>query len=191
MKTTKLQIEKIIKEKDVKNAHVIVEKYHPLIVSSINKYYNKPHEFEELYDQGVLEICEAIRDYDINRNDSFGGYLKARLYYFYISKNKEKESLSLDEPVAEDDLTLMDMLEDPQNIEEDFLEREKYKCLYEGVKTLTERQRQILLDFYIRKISISDIAEKYNIKYRTVVNTKTMALEKLKKYLVSSKNFKN
>lgn len=191
MKTTKLQIEKIIEEKDVKNAHVIVEKYHPLIVSSINRYYNKPHEFEELYDQGVLEICEAIRDYDINRNDSFGGYLKARLYYFYISKNKEKESLSLDEPVAEDDLTLMDMLEDPQNIEEDFLEREKYKGLYEAIKTLTERQRQILLDFYIRKISISDIAEKYNIKYRTVVNTKTMALEKLKKYLVNSKNFKN
>lgn len=191
MKTTKLQIEKIIEEKDVKNAHIIVEKYHPLIVSSINRYYNKPHEFEELYDQGVLEICEAIRDYDINRNDSFGGYLKARLYYFYISKNKEKESLSLDEPVAEDDLTLMDMLEDPQNIEEDFLEREKYKGLYEAIKTLTERQRKILLDFYIRKISISDIAEKYNIKYRTVVNTKTMALEKLKKYLVNSKNFKN
>lgn len=191
MKTTKLQIEKIIEEKDVKNAHVIVEKYHPLIVSSINRYYNKPHEFEELYDQGVLEICEAIRDYDINRNDSFGGYLKARLYYFYISKNREKESLSLDEPIAEDDLTLMDMLEDPQNIEEDFLEREKYKGLYEGVKTLTERQRQILLDFYIRKISISDIAEKYGVKYRTVVNTKTAALEKLKKYLISSKNFKN
>ena len=186
-----MQIEKIIEEKDVKNAHIIVEKYHPLIVSSINRYYNKPHEFEELYDQGVLEICEAIRDYDINRNDSFGGYLKARIYYFYISKNKEKESLSLDEPVAEDDLTLMDMLEDPQNIEEDFLEREKYKGLYEAIKTLTERQRKILLDFYIRKISISDIAEKYNIKYRTVVNTKTMALEKLKKYLVNSKNFKN
>ena len=182
-----MQIEKIIENKDIKNVDVIVKKYHPLIVSSINRYYNKPHEFEELYDEGVLEICEALRDYDVKRNDSFGGYLKSRLYFFYISKNKEKESMSLDEPIGEDDLTLMDTLMDPSNIEEDFEEREEYKALYKGIRSLTHRQRNVILDFYIKKESISDIAKKYGVKYRTVVNTKTMALQKIKKYLLSSK----
>ena len=183
-----MQIEKIIENKDMENVDVIVRKYHPLIVSSINRYYNKPHEFEELYDEGVLEVCEALRDYDFKRNDSFGGYLKSRLYFFYISKNKVKESLSLDEPIGEDDLTLMDTLMDPSNIEEDFEVKEEYRALYESIKSLTERQRNVLLDFYIRKESISDIAKNYGVKYRTVVNTKTMALEKMKKYLLNGKN---
>lgn len=187
MKTDKLQIENIVDSKDMANVHLIVEKYHPLIVSSINRYYNKPHEFEELYDEGVLEVCEALMDYDVNKNDSFGGYLKSRLYFFYISKNKFKENLSLDSPIGEEDLTLMDMLMDPMNIENEYEINEEYKILYKAIGELTERQRRVLLDFYIGRFSISDIAKKYDIKYRTVVNTKTMALKKLKKYLLSSK----
>lgn len=187
MKTDKLQIENIVESKDMANVHLIVEKYHPLIVSSIKRYYNKPHEFEELYDEGVLEVCEALMDYDFNKNDSFGGYLKSRLYFFYISKNKFKEDLSLDSPVGEEDLTLMDMLMDPMNIEEEYEINEEYRILYKAIGELTERQRRVLLDFYIGKFSISEIANKYDIKYRTVVNTKTMALKKLKKYLLSSK----
>lgn len=187
MKTDKLQIENIVESKDMANVHLIVEKYHPLIVSSIKRYYNKPHEFEELYDEGVLEVCEALMDYDFNKNDSFGGYLKSRLYFFYISKNKFKEDLSLDSPVGEEDLTLMDMLMDPMNIEKEYEINEEYKILYKAIGELTERQRRVLLDFYIGKFSISEIANKYDIKYRTVVNTKTMALKKLKKNLLSSK----
>lgn len=187
MKTDKLQIENIVESKDMANVHLIVEKYHPLIVSSIKRYYNKPHEFEELYDEGVLEVCEALMDYDFNKNDSFGGYLKSRLYFFYISKNKFKEDLSLDSPIGEEDLTLMDMLMDPMNIEEEYELNEEYKILYKAIGELTEKQRRVLLDFYIGKFSISEIANKYDIKYRTVVNTKTMALKKLKKYLLSSK----
>lgn len=187
MKTDKLQIENIVESKDMANVHLIFEKYHPLIVSSINRYYNKPHEFEELYDEGVLEVCEALMDYDFNKNDSFGGYLKSRLYFFYISKNKFKEDLSLDAPIGEEDLTLMDMLMDPMNIEKEYEINEEYKILYKAIGELTERQRRVLLDFYIGKFSISEIANKYDIKYRTVVNTKTMALKKLKKYLLSSK----
>ena len=187
MKTDKLQIEKIVECKDMANVHLIVKKYHPLIVSSINRYYNKPHEFEELYDEGVLEVCEALMDYDFNKNDSFGGYLKSRLYFFYISKNRFKGNLSLDSPIGEGGLTLMDMLMDPMNIEEEYEINEEYKILYKAIGELTERQRRVLLDFYIGKLSISDIANRCGIKYRTVVNTKTMALKKLKKYLLSSK----
>ena len=94
----------------------------------------------------------------------------------------------MDEPIGEDDLTLMDTLMDPSNIEVDFEVREEYRALYESIKTLTDRQRNVLLDFYIKKESISDIAKNYGVKYRTVVNTKTMALEKMKKYLLNGKN---
>ena len=79
-------IEKIIEEKDISNAHIVVEAYKPLLISSIKKYYNKNHQFEELLQEGILEIIESIRDFDQSRNIPFSGYLKRRIYYFYLGK---------------------------------------------------------------------------------------------------------
>ncbi len=190
MNSYELQVEKIIEEKDMKNVDVIIKKYHPLLVSSIRRYYNKPHEFDELYDEGILEICEALKDYEKSKNSSFGGYLKSRLYYFYLGKNNLQEILSLDKPLGEEnDISLMDILEDEQDIQEDYNRSLEYGSLYDSLKILTKRQKNILLDFYINGLSIQQIAEKYHIKYRTAFNTKKTALEKLKKYLMDSGNF--
>ncbi len=160
------------------------------MVSSIKRYYNKPHDFDELYDEGILEICEALRDYERSKNSSFGGYLKSRLYYFYLGKNKVEEPISLDRPIGEEnDITLMDMLEDEQDIQGDYNKLLDYKNLHSSLESLTNRQKDILLDFYLKDLSIGEIADKYGIKYRTAFNTKKTALEKLKKYLVDNGNF--
>ncbi|MDO5018194.1 MAG: sigma-70 family RNA polymerase sigma factor [Lagierella massiliensis] len=183
-KNQELQIQQIISEKDMSKVDMLIKRYHPLIVSSVRKCYGHDYEFEELYDQGVLEVCEALKEYDCKINNSFGGYLKSRLYYFYLTKGKKKEPLSLDMPVGEDNLCLMDLLEDDLNIERDFLKTEQHKELFDALNTLTSRQLTVVLDFYFKRKSIEEISNKMNIKYRTVVNTKTRALEKLKIFLI-------
>ena len=180
-------IEKIIEEKDISNSHLVVEAYKPLLISSIKKYYNKSYQFEELMQEGILEIIESIKDFDNSRNIPFSGYLKRRIYYFYLGKNHIKENLSLDINIGEEkEITLGDLIEDNMNIEEDYLKKENSIEIKKALEKLTKRQREIIEDFYFHKKSIGEIAIEKNIKYRTVVNTKTTALEKLKKIIVKT-----
>ena len=45
----------------------ILEKIHPLIVSSINKYALSKDEFEDLYQEGFLTILESLDKYDASK----------------------------------------------------------------------------------------------------------------------------
>ncbi|NLC04430.1 MAG: sigma-70 family RNA polymerase sigma factor, partial [Tissierellia bacterium] len=55
------------------------------------------------------------------------------------------------------------------------------KILKDSLSVLGPRQRQVIWLFYVEEMSIGDIAHKLNISYRTVVNSKTKALKRLKK----------
>lgn len=166
-------------------ANIVVDAYKPLLISSIRKFYNRRDLYEELLQEGVLEICNAILDYDVTKNISFGGYLKTRICYFYLGKNNYKDNtISLDEKIVDDEsLTLNDILSSSTNIEEEFILREDNKALYNALGSLTNRQKNIVIDFYFNKLSLKDISAKYDISYRTAVNTKTVALKKLKVFL--------
>lgn len=184
-------VEKIIKEKDISKAHIVVESYKPLLISAIKKFYNKHNLFEELLQEGVLEICEAILDFDEGKNIPFSGYLKSRIYYFYLGKNNVKDDhISLDKEIeGEENISLIDLISDSTNIEEDYNTKERNQKLYNGLKKLTENQRNIIIDFYFNNMSLKEIASKYGKSYRTIVNTKINGLKKLKKILINNGNF--
>ncbi|MGI6235812.1 MAG: sigma factor, partial [Christensenellales bacterium] len=42
----------------------IIEKVHPLIVASINKYAIGKGEFEDLYQEGIVKILELLKEFD-------------------------------------------------------------------------------------------------------------------------------
>lgn len=165
-----------------KDMEEIVEALRPLIISSIRKYYYKPHLFDELFQEGCVEIIEGLFDYDTSKNIPFLAYIKTRLYYFYLGKNHNREHLSLDKPNEQGD-TMIDFLIDEIDIEEDFLTKEKYRDLQIAVSLLPERQRQIIIDFYFKEIPLKDIAEQIGIQYRSCVNSKTQGIANLRKYL--------
>ena len=63
---------------------------------------------------------------------------------------------------------------------DNLLQLELQEDLRKSINSLTKRQKQIIIEFYINQLSIGEIAEKLNISYRTVVNTKTNAINNLK-----------
>lgn len=159
----------------------IVEALRPLILSSIRKYYNKRHLYDELFQEGCVEIIEGLLDYDAEKGIPFIAYIKKRLYYYYLGKNHNKEELSLDKENEEGD-SLISLLQSDVDIEKDLLNKEEYRELQIAVSRLPERQRNIIIDFYFRKMKIKDIGEKYGISYRSCVNSKTKGLHNLRKH---------
>ncbi|NLV89785.1 MAG: sigma-70 family RNA polymerase sigma factor, partial [Tissierellia bacterium] len=59
------------------------------------------------------------------------------------------------------------------------LDEEDNKYLLEALDRLTDRQREVIILYYFENMKIEDIASRLGVTYRTVVNTKTRALEKM------------
>ena len=168
------------REGDKGSTEEIINRLQPLIISSIRKYYNKPNEYEDLVQDGNLKILECIRDYEPSKGVHFLGYVKTMLRYLYLDKHKHKYHLSLNEVVGDGEVELMDLLvSDDKEPLAQILDREDKKKLLEALNTLTERQKEIVILYYFENMKIEDIAAKLEVSYRTVVNTKTRAIEKM------------
>ncbi len=162
----------------------IVTRLQPLLVASIRRYYNMSQVYEDLMQMGNLRIIEAIGDYDPGRGVHFLGYVKTVLRYMYLDMHKGKRTDSLNEVGPDGETEVIDTLESETKGPEDMiLDQEMRKEVQEALASLTERQRQVVSLYYLENLSIKDISKRLGITYRTIVNTKTAALEKMRKSL--------
>lgn len=170
---------------DVESTELIIEKLNPLIVASIRRYYNKAADYDDLIQEGRLAVLECIKDYDESKDVYFLGYVKTTLKFLYLNKHKEKILLSLNTPIGESkDQELIDILESEDgDILEEILKTEELEEIRYALESLTERQRKVIIYFYFEGYSISEIAKRMDATYRTIVNTKTNALEKMRRML--------
>ena len=174
---------------DKKSKQKILELLYPLIISSIRRYYNKSNEYEDLIQGGREVILYCINNFDETKGVHFLGYIKTRLRYFYLNKHNEKLTISLNAKVGEDnEEEIVDLLKsDIENPLEWLLRLEEKMILQDALSTLTTRQGEIIIDFYFENLTLDEISKKLDISYRTVVNTKTAALNKLRKQLRGKK----
>lgn len=170
---------------DNESIELLLKELNPLIIASIKRYYNNILEFEDLVQEGRLTILECIRDFDDSKDVYPLGYIKAMLKFLYLNKHKRKITLSLNVPIGEDEEDeLIDLLESKNDdILEELLNIESINEIRDALSVLTERQKEVIIAYYYDGYSIQDIAKQMGITYRTVVNTKTQALEKMKKVL--------
>ena len=168
---------------DDKSKKRILESLYPLIISSIRRYYNKLNEYEDLIQGGREVILYCINNFDETKGVHFLGYIKTRLRYFYLNKHNEKLTASLNVKVGKDkEEEIVDLLKsDIENPLEFLVRLEETMILQDALSTLTARQREIIIDFYYENLTLGEISKKLGISYRTVVNTKTVALNKLRK----------
>ena len=169
---------------DMNSKEKLLLKLNPLIIASIRRYYNRRDLYDDLIQEGYEIILVAIEEYEENRGTQFLGYVKLQLKYHYLNKHREKTYASLNEPLGDGEIELIDLIEADTNILEEYIAKEESEYLMKKLNTLTKRQKQILIEFYINGYSIGEIAEKLKISYRTVANTKTSGINKLKKTMV-------
>lgn len=169
---------------EVEAVEEIIKRLQPLLIASIRRYYNKPEEYEDLMQDGNMKIIQSINTFDEGKGVHFLGYIKMNIRFLYLDKHKERIHQSLNERVGEGEVEIVDLLEGE---EVDFLgslmEGERHEELRRALGSLTRRQGEVVELFYGRGLAIGEIANSLGISYRTVVNTKTRALEKMRKWL--------
>lgn len=170
---------------DFESSHILLKKLNPLIIASIKRYYNKTTDYEDLIQEGRVVVLECIRNYDDSKDVYFLGYVKTMLKFLYLNKHKEKVLISLNTPIGEDeDEELIDILEsNDDGVLEEILKIENLDEIRQALSTLSERQREVIVYFYFEGYSIPEIAKKMCVTYRTIVNTKTTALDKMRRQI--------
>lgn len=173
---------KVGSEKDMLR---ILDRFHPLILSTMEKYCPAIGEREDLIQEGRIGVMEGVRDFDPERGIPFPGYLKSKLKYLYLEEGRKRMGeapLSLDHP-DEDGFALSETVADDMVLEELFIDRENFRELREGMETLTDRQRFVIEAYYLNNLHVSEIAGFLGVSTSTVYNTKRRGLEKLRKFL--------
>lgn len=167
-------------EKDTQEE--ILNRLRPLIINSIQRYYNRRELYEELIQEGDLCILECIESFDIEKKVYFLGYVKLQLRYLYLNKNTVKYYPSLNIMVGErkSEELINTIPSNKTTGPEDMMRLELHEDLKQAITQLTARQRKIVYLFYVERKSITAIAKDFGVSYRTIVNTKTRALGKLR-----------
>lgn len=161
----------------------------PAILSSIKSYYNRYDQYDDLLQEGYEVILRCIEDYDRTKDVHFLGYVKLMLRFHYLNKHKITESTASlnQEMYADDGIELIDTLADNALSQEELIiKSEEMYLLCTSLLKLTDRQREVVILYYIEEKSLQVVSAKFGISYRTVVNTKTTAINKLRKLMKNS-----
>ena len=164
----------------------LLRKLKPLIIKSIRKYYNDFSQYEDLLQQGYEVILSGIDEFDEEKDVNFLWFIKMKLKFYYLDKHKYKKEKpsSLNKPIGEDGDEILDLIPDNDKSPLDkVLEKERNARLRKAMKVLTQRQRKVVIYYYMKNKSIKEISRILKISYRTVINTKTTALKKLRKQM--------
>jgi len=167
----------------------LIEMVEPLIKSSMKKYYYGDTNKEDLIQEGRFKILDCLETFDKEKGVYFLGYAKAQLRYLYLNLSKFKEfeiSLNSKIDLGEGSVEMIDTLIDENvDIDGDFVKKCENENLRNTMDILTEREAQVLKMYYFEDMGMKDIAKDLGLAYRTVVNTKTNGLEKLRSIILS------
>lgn len=152
----------------------------PLILSSIKRYHRQGRDYDELLQEGYLLILEALLLYDPAYKVHFLAFIKSKLKYYFLNKNKERGVLSLNNICKESEQEFIEILEDERNYEDLLVEKFQIVKVKKNIEDLSKRERQVIYLAYYKDLSNKEISKKLGISYQTVANTKNRALKKLK-----------
>ncbi|WP_026895478.1 RNA polymerase sigma factor [Clostridiisalibacter paucivorans] len=176
--------ELVIKSKlgDIDAKGKLILRLKPLILSSIRRYFNDTKQYDDLIQGGFEVVLRCINEYSSHRQTEFLGYVKTMLRYHYLDKHKTKKiAISLNQTISTDEqIEIIDTLKDDiPSIDHILIRNQELVVLNRAISELTKRQKEIIEMFYIDGITMVEIAERLGISYRTVVNTKKVAIKKL------------
>ena len=135
------------------NRQTLIERNLRLVVYIAKRFENTGVGIEELISIGTVGLMKAISTFNAEKNIRLATYasrcIENEILMFLRKKATRRNELSIDEPLSVDwdgnELLLSDVLgSDPDVVSREMEESEERSALIQAVKTLSERERQII-----------------------------------------------
>lgn len=160
------------------NLNAIIEKYQPLLISMANRFpiFDK----NEAYIMARDMVFDIVLDFDSEKG-SFGGYLKYRLYFYFLNECKKERVDSLNDRDMKG-VEIIEKIEDDSSFDNDFVKSIEIEELFKAIKTLKKQEREILYLKYDKNLPHKEIARLLNLSTKSITNYHYTIIRKLRKY---------
>ena len=172
----------LVEEKDENALNILYDKYKPIVDLKAKKYlkYGKKIglEYEDLYQEGMLGLSEAIVSFDQEKNaqfKTFANLCMERQIFSLLKKASRKkhtllnDSVSLDEKINDDENTLLDVFfEKGTNPSELYEYKESKKELFEKIYSILTPLEKEVFDLKINNFDYNEISQLLNKSYKYV-----------------------
>ena len=178
---------------DINARNTLVEHNLRLVAHIIKKYYQNASGQEDLVSIGTIGLIKAINTYDINKNIKLSSYasrcIENEILMYFRNLRKSAQDVSLNDTLdtAKDGnpLTLMDILADDRNIDDDIDTGMNLQVLRQYIDSeLTPREREIIIYRYGLTGEAPqpqrELAKRLNISRSYISRIEKKALEKLR-----------
>lgn len=170
---------------DKKSLEDLTKYFKPYITKQAHCTYVKGYEMEDLIQIGYVSLMKAIKMYEPS-NKNFNYYvlasIKRNFYYLIRQESRHNTEYSMEFETGEG-LTLQDGLEDTFDLEEEYLKKETYKRLRQGIEKLSKEEKEMIKWVYIDKKSLKEYARMKGISYNQGRYRMKQTLQKLKEFL--------
>lgn len=132
-------------------------------------------------------VFEIVRDFDPDKG-KFGGYLKYRLYFYFLNECKKERVDSLNN-LDKNGVELIEKIDDEKSLEDDFFKDLEIEELFKAIKTLKKQEREILYLKYDKNLPHKEIARLLNLSTKSITNYHYNIVRKLRKYFIDNDLF--
>lgn len=128
-----------------------------LVAHMTKKFYSPDREQDELISIGTLGLIKAVSSFNVGKGAKFATYaskcIENEILMYYRSRKKNASDIYFDEPLEYDKdgnaLTLMDIISDEHNLEEQVEQAMQEKQLYDYLQTrLSQREWTVIVRRY-------------------------------------------
>lgn len=169
---------------DQKAKEYLIQRFLPLFYKMMCFMPSYKRNREELFQNSVLILLEAVKSYDATKKVPFEAYIRNQLKFYYYGQIKKKEEHYSLDIGWEEGCAFGDTLFDEESfIEEHIEEKEQNRILFDALSQLTKKQYKVIEDYYIKGKRLGSIAKELGCSYGVTVKHKERALNKLKKLM--------
>lgn len=186
----------MIGERDETAYNIMYVKYYPLISNLARKYYSNYKgygiDYDDLYQEGIVALNNAIKEFDDKNNCLFYTYanvcIKREMERLIKKSIRLKHmilnsSLSLEQSIGNNDLYIEDIIEDSkENTNENLFNSISSKKILDLKYELSSRQA-LVYELKLNNFSNKEIASLLDINYKAVDNSLKLIKDKLRKYI--------
>lgn len=161
----------------------IVKNFTPFVIKTARGIYVKGFEVDDLIQIGRMSIMKAVSMVDISKNKGFVSYVTnavTKNFYYLIRGNVKEASCCSINNVNSEGIEIIESLVSEENLEEEFIEDEEKASLNRYIEKLPDKEKEVIYWFYFENRALGEYAKEKGIAYRTVLDRKKRALEKLK-----------
>ena len=149
-----------------------VEMYLPLVYKAVAVLMRPNDDWDELFAEGCLALCEADKRFKSGNNNGFAAYAKPYIMgYIKNFQNPSRQGL----------MNMVEMHEEHFNIAgEDNSVSEVMDVMLTTLETLTKKQRQVMRGLYIEGHTMQNMADIMGITKQTVNEHQQAAIKRMK-----------